>query len=82
MIKATMTDENGRTVLMVGLSFGNLAKFKAMPMDTFIKIDGKAMGLPIDVLLFSGETEGEMGRFFAGRIGPETRVHIDPKLAT
>lgn len=80
MIKATMTDENGRTVLMVGLSFGNLAKFKAAPMDSFIKIDGAAMGLPIDVMLFSGRTETEMGRFFANKIGPETTVHIDPRL--
>lgn len=80
MIKATMTDENGRTVLMVGLSFGNLAKLKADPMDSFIKIDGASMGLPIDVLLFSGRTEEEMGRFFADKIGLETRVHIDPRL--
>ena len=82
MLKATMTDAAGRTVLMIGLSFGNLAKFKEAPLDTFIKIDGKAMGLPIDVLLFSGETEGEMGRFFADKVGPDTKVHIDPKLAT
>lgn len=82
MIKATMTDETGRTVSMVGLSFGNLAKFKAEPLDTFIKIDGKAMGLPIDILLSSGKTEVEMGRFFADKIGSETKVHIDSKLAT
>jgi hypothetical protein len=82
MIKATMTDAAGRTVLMIGLSFGNLAKFKAAPLNTFIKIDGKAMDLPIDVLLFSGETEGEMGRFFADKVGPDTEIHIDPKLAT
>lgn len=28
MIKATMTDETGRTVLMVGLSYRNLEKFR------------------------------------------------------
>lgn len=82
MIKATMTTPEGRTVLMIGLSFGNLAKFKASPLDTFIKIDGEAMGLPIDVMLFSGETENEMGRFFADKIGADTKVHIDPRLAT
>lgn len=75
-----MTDGDGRTVLMVGLSYGNLDKFRAMPMDTFIKIEGEAMGLPIDVMIFSGRTEEEMGRYFAERIGPETQVHIDPKL--
>jgi hypothetical protein len=82
MMKAIMTNQNGRAVLMIGLSFGNLAKFKAEPLDTFIQIDGAAMGLPIDVMLFSGETENEMGRFFADKIGPDTKVHIDPKLAT
>lgn len=80
MIKAMMTDEAGRKVLAIGLSFGNLAKFTAAPMDTFVKIDGKEMGLPVDVLIFSGETEQEMARYFADKIGPDTRVHIDPRL--
>ena len=79
MIKATAT-QGDRTVLMVGLSFGNLDKFRAEPGDTFIRIDGRAMGLPIDVLIFSGKTEADMQAMMAGGVGPDTKVHIDPKL--
>ena len=65
---------------MVGLSFGNLDKFRAEPGDTFIRINGKAMGMPIDVLIFSGKTEADLQAMMAGGIGPGTKVHIDPKL--
>jgi hypothetical protein len=77
---ATARTPDGRTLLMIGLSFGNLDKFRAEPGDTFIRIDGKAMDLPIDVLIFSGETEARMHEMTAGGIGPDTEVHIDPKL--
>jgi hypothetical protein len=80
MIKATATLPDGKTLLMIGLSFGNLDKFRAQPGDTFIRIDGKQMGLPVDVLIFSGETEAQMQTMMAGLIGPGTEVHIDPKL--
>jgi hypothetical protein len=80
MIKATMTQADGRTLLTIGLSFGNLDKFRAEPGDTFIRIDGKAMELPIDVLIFSGQTEAHMQTMFAKMITEKTIVHIDPKL--
>jgi|HubBroStandDraft_6_1064221.scaffolds.fasta_scaffold00529_16 hypothetical protein len=80
MIKGTATGADGRQVLMIGLSFGNLDKFRALPGDTFIKIDGTEMGLPLDVLIFSGETEAHMHKLVAGAIGPDTKFHIDPKL--
>ena len=79
MIKATATIGD-RTLLMVGLSFRNLDKFRAEPGDTFIRIDGKEMGMPIDVLIFSGETEAHMQTMMARTIGPDTKVHIDPRL--
>jgi hypothetical protein len=79
VIKATAT-LNGKNVLMIGLSFGNLDKFRAAPGDTFIRIDGKEMDLPIDVLIFSGQTEARLQEIIEGGIGPETKVHIDPKL--
>jgi hypothetical protein len=79
LIKATAT-LGDRTLLMIGLSFGNLDKFRAEPGDTFIKIDGKEMELPIDVLIFSGTTEADMHKMMAHSIGPDTKVHIDPKL--
>jgi hypothetical protein len=79
MIKATAT-MNGRKTLVIGLSFGNLDKFRAEPGDTFIKIDGRPMELPIDVLIFSGSTEAHMTEMMRHSIGPDTKVHIDPKL--
>jgi hypothetical protein len=63
MIKAMVTDKTGKKLLMIGLSFGNLAEFVDKPLDTFIKIDGKTMDIDFDVLLFSGKTEEEMARF-------------------
>jgi hypothetical protein len=80
MIKATATQADGRTLLTIGLSFGNLDKFRSQPGDTFIRIDGKAMGLPIDILIFSGETEAHMQAIFATAITDKTILHIDPKL--
>jgi hypothetical protein len=80
MIKGVATDADGRQLLMIGLSFGNLDKFRALPGDTFIRIDGKEMDLPFDVLIFSGETEADMHQLVAGSIGPDTKIHIDPKL--
>jgi hypothetical protein len=79
MIKATAT-LNGRKTLMVGLSFGNLDKFRAEAGDTFIKIDGKEIDLPFDVLLFSGETEAHCAELLQGGIGPDTKIHVSPKL--
>jgi hypothetical protein len=38
------------------------------------------MGMPIDVLIFSGKTEADMQAMMAHTIGPDTKVHIDPKL--
>jgi hypothetical protein len=80
VIKATLEQPNGRTLLAIGLSFGNLNKFRAAPGDTFIQIDGAAMGLPIDVMIFSGQTEADMHAMLAPRIDENTEVHIDPKL--
>jgi hypothetical protein len=79
MIKALATIGD-RQVLMLGLSFRNLDRFRAEPGDTFIRIDGKEMDLPIDVLIFSGQTEAHLQEMVEGGIGPATKVHIDPKL--
>lgn len=75
MLKATATGPDGRSLLVIGLSFGNLGKFIDEPGRTMIRVDGEEMGLPVDVLLFSGETEAEMHKTMAGAIGPETVVH-------
>lgn len=82
MMKAVATDpRTGKSILMIGLSFGNLDKFRADPGDTFIKIVGEEVGLPVDVIIFSGETEQAMARQFADKIGPDTQARIDPRVA-
>lgn len=81
MMKATATGSDGRSILLIGLSFKNLDTFKAEPGATYIRIDGKEMGLPLDVMIFSGETEAHCAEYISGGIGPDTKVHIDPKLA-
>lgn len=80
MIKAIATSPDGRTIVMLGLTFGNLDTFRREPGDTYIKIDGKEMGLPVDIMIFSGETEAHCAKSLSGGIGPDTKVHIDPKL--
>jgi hypothetical protein len=79
MIKAT-AEVNGRTLLILGLSYGNLDRFRDEPGDTFIQIDGRDMNLPIDVLLFSGRTEAHLAELMEHTIGPKTIITIDPEL--
>lgn len=70
MIKATGRGPNGEKVLYLGLSYGNLDRFRAQPLDTFIRIDAKELGLSHDVLIFSGKTEGQMEAFIQERKPP------------
>jgi len=79
MIKAIAHGADGRDILVIGLSFGNLDKFRAEPGDTYIRIDGKEMGLPVDVMIISGETEAHMAETLKGGIGPDTKVHVSPR---
>ena len=71
MIKATGKGPNGRDTLFIGLSIGNLDKFRAGPLDSHIRIDGRELGLSHDVLIFSGRTEAEMADLLANGFGPE-----------
>lgn len=66
----------GKQTLFLGLSFGNLDKFRADPADTYIHVDGKEIGIDIDIVIFSGETEADLVRTLAPRLGgaqPEGR---------
>jgi hypothetical protein len=81
MIKATATGPDGRTILIIGLSFGNLDRFRAQPGDTYIRIDGHDVGgLPIDVTIFSGETEAHCAEVIKAMIGPQTKVTVSDRL--
>jgi hypothetical protein len=79
MIKAT-GKWDGKDTLFLGLSFDNLDKFRDGPLDTFITISGKEMGLAFDVVIFSGRTEEEMAHMVAPSIGPGTTIVMDDRL--
>jgi hypothetical protein len=69
MLKA-IAHANGRKILVIGLSFGNLDKFRAEAGDTYIAIDGREMGMDLDVMIISGETEADIAETMKGGIGP------------
>jgi len=74
MLKATgMID--GRPVILLGLSFENLKRFTEAPADTFIQIHGRELGLPHDILIFSGETEDAMAKLVMRWMRPGRTTH-------
>ena len=76
--KGTKDGKDCRLVVL-GLSRKNTEELlKGRP----IKFNGSSVMLDEDIefLIFAGETEREMQRQFADFIGPNTQVHIDPKL--
>jgi hypothetical protein len=64
MIKATGKLDD-RPTLFIGLSFGNLDRFRAAPGSTYIKISADQVGTSHDIIIFSGPTEDEMARLLA-----------------
>ena len=82
MLKATMRDDKGHIRLFIGLSFGNLDRLHAEPMDTYINIDGDEVGIPIDITIFSGTTEQEMQEFMLKSMHPTTVVTVSDKPPT
>lgn len=78
VIKAIARKPDGRQVLMLGLSFGNLDKFKAEARDTYILVDGAALSLPIDVMIFSGENEQALAAALAPNITAATKIYTGP----
>lgn len=79
MLKAK-GDRDGRPTLILGLSFANLREFFRHPMQTYIQVRAEEMGLQHDILIFSGETEAQMGELVAGSLTPDAVVHISDKL--
>lgn len=80
MIKASVKGQGGRDLLVVGLSFGNLDRFRDQPGDTYIKIDGRDMGISSDVVIFSGATEADCAETIKNFIGPATKVTTSGRL--
>jgi hypothetical protein len=80
MIKASAKGRDGRAILVIGLSFGNLDKFRAEPGETYIKIDGREMGMSSDVMIFSGATEADCAETIKGFVGPKTKTTVSGRL--
>jgi hypothetical protein len=78
MIKAT-GKLNGRDTLFIGLSFRNLDHFRAGPGDSFIHLEGSKIGLPVDLVLFSGITEADCVTMLQAGIGVNTKVEISKR---
>lgn len=80
MINASFKGKDGRSMLIVGLSFGNLDKFRTEPGDTYIKIDGRELGLSSDVVIFSGATEADCAETIKAFVGPDTKTTVSGRL--
>jgi hypothetical protein len=80
MLRAIGKGARGRPTLYLGLSFENLARFRAEPMDTFITIKREETGIDVDVVIFSGETEAEMLDKFAPHIDGNTKLALDKRF--
>jgi hypothetical protein len=70
MIKAKATKEDGSSLLIFGLSKGNL---KLLKQGRPIHIDLSEMGLPGEMLIFYGETELAMTKMMEPFLGPNTK---------
>ena len=79
MIKATIDSVAGRKMLILGLSFENLDRLRENACDGFIKVDGEKLALPMDVLIYAGQTEAHCAEVISAFIGPNTNVEIDPR---
>lgn len=68
MIKARGTNEKGKPLLLLGLSFGNIERLMD---DQPIRFDGTPYGFQGEIMIVAGKDE----RAIAQRIaGPETKV--------
>ena len=78
MIKMTGQSKDGRTLVTLGLSEGNLKRLReGKPIHIF----GAEMDLPVDICIFWGETEEKLVEMVKPFISPETRVRDMQKEA-
>jgi len=78
MIKAKGHQKDGRPTYFIGLSFGNLDRFRSMPGDTYIQIPMEESGLGADIVIFSGRTESEMTEQMAPALAPDATIRFNP----
>ena len=79
MIYAT-GKRNGRTFLLIGLSFDNLDYLRAHALDGYINIDGNDLGIYHDIIITSGKTEHELFDLLKDRLIDGAVVHFSDKM--
>jgi hypothetical protein len=71
MIKATMQTNEGKNIVLLGLSKENLERLKEGKP---IHINGSELGIANDILIMYGETEAHIYKELQPMIGENTRV--------
>lgn len=71
MIKATMQTEEGKNILLLGISAENVDRLKEGKP---IHITGEDLGLCNDVLLMYGDTEAQIYKELQPMIGTNTSI--------
>jgi hypothetical protein len=64
-------------MIVLGLSHANLDRLRAEGIKAAIKIDGKELGIDVDIFITAGETEAVMFQQFERGIGPNTKIKIE-----
>jgi hypothetical protein len=72
MVKAKLTGDGGKTLLLFGLSEVNIRRLKAGEP---IKVDLTEMGLEGEMLIFYGESERDMALMLKPYINEDTVIH-------
>ncbi len=79
VIKARATTDDGREIVVLGISDGNIARLREGKP---IHLHGEEMGLSkIDIWIFAGKDEAALQQMLAPMIGPETVVRDMQKVA-
>lgn len=71
---------DGGEVLILGLSQENLDRMRADWPDGGIRVKGAEVGLPCDVYIVAAPTDEVLFQQFKHLVGPDTKVHVSPKL--
>ncbi len=79
MMKAKL-QAGDKTIVLIGLSHANLASLRKAGLEGHILIEGKTLGIGLDIMITAAETEWEMLAAVAEYIDADTKATIDPRL--
>lgn len=77
MMKAAARNEKGEGVMILGFSHENIWR---MVQGQPIRTSADFMGVKGEIFIFVARDEATMHEMMKTMIGPNTEVHIDPKL--